>query len=244
MAKLLELLEELQVVDLKLRRMREFIDNFENYQQELEREREEVKERLEQEKKKLEEMKKLRMKKELDLQEGEEHIKKCSARLYTVKSNREYEATLKEIEEQKEKNSQLETELLLLYDQLDQEEEKIKQLKAEIEQEFKILEQKEKELKEKLEQAKKQVPEQEKEREELVAQIPSEAYETYQLIQQKLGDPALTRVIDEVCQSCFRRIPSQMYIEVLMGDKVWTCPGCHRILIHRELDFLPADFPY
>ena len=244
MAKLLELLEELQVVDLKLRRMREFIDNFENYQQELEREREEVKERLEQEKKKLEEMKKLRMKKELDLQEGEEHIKKCSARLYTVKSNREYEATLKEIEEQKEKNSQLETELLLLYDQLDQEEEKIKQLKAEIEQEFKILEQKEKELKEKLEQAKKQVPEQEKEREELVAQIPSEAYETYQLIQQKLGDPALTRVIDEVCQSCFRRIPSQMYIEVLMGDKVWTCPGCHRILIHRELDFLPEDFPY
>jgi len=244
LAKLLELLEELQVVDLKLRRMREFIDNFENYQQELEREREEVKERLEQEKKKLEEMKKLRMKKELDLQEGEEHIKKCSARLYTVKSNREYEATLKEIEEQKEKNSQLETELLLLYDQLDQEEEKIKQLKAEIEQEFKILEQKEKELKEKLEQAKKQVPEQEKEREELVAQIPSEAYETYQLIQQKLGDPALTRVIDEVCQSCFRRIPSQMYIEVLMGDKVWTCPGCHRILIHRELDFLPADFPY
>jgi len=244
LAKLLELLEELQVVDLKLRRMREFIDNFENYQQELEREREEVKERLEQEKKKLEEMKKLRMKKELDLQEGEEHIKKCSARLYTVKSNREYEATLKEIEEQKEKNSQLETELLLLYDQLDQEEEKIKQLKAEIEQEFKILEQKEKELKEKLEQAKKQVPEQEKEREELVAQIPSEAYETYQLIQQKLGDPALTRVIDEVCQSCFRRIPSQMYIEVLMGDKVWTCPGCHRILIHRELDFLPEDFPY
>ena len=244
MARLLELLEELQVVDLKLKRMREFIDNFEKYQQELEREREEVKERLEQEKKKLEEMKKLRMKKELDLQEGEEHIKKCSARLYTVKTNREYEATLKEIEEQKEKNSQLETELLLLYDQLDQEEEKIKQLKAEIEQEFKILEQKEKELKEKLEQAKKQVPEQEKEREELVAQIPSEAYETYQLIQQKLGDPALTRVIDEVCQSCFRRIPSQMYIEVLMGDKVWTCPGCHRILIHRELDFLPEDFPY
>ncbi len=244
MAKLLELLEDLQVVDLKLKRMKEFIENYSQYLSKLEQESEEVKLRFEQEKKKLEEMKKLRMKKELDLKEGEEHIKKCNARLYTVKTNREYEATLKEIEEQKEKNSQLETELLLLYDQIDEEEERLKQAKVEMEQELKLLEQKEKELKEKLEQAKNLVPEQEKLREELTAQLPSEAYETYQIIQQRLGDPALTRVIDEVCQSCFRRIPSQMYIEVMMGDKVWTCPGCHRILVHRQLDFLPEDFPY
>ena len=113
MAKLLEVLEQLQEVDLKLSRIKQFIENYDNLQKELDQEKQQAKQRYQNEKQKLEDMIKLKMKKELDLKQGEEHIKKCNARLYSVKTNKEYEATLKEIEEQKEKNSQLETELLI-----------------------------------------------------------------------------------------------------------------------------------
>ena len=244
MAKLIEVLEQLQEVDLKLSRIKQFIENYDNLQKELDQEKQQAKQRYQNEKQKLEDMIKLKMKKELDLKQGEEHIKKCNARLYSVKTNKEYEATLKEIEEQKEKNSQLETELLILYDQIDEEEVKLKEAQKQLEQEEREIEQKKKELEEKLKKARELLPDFEKQRQEIVSQLNSDAYETYTLIQEKFGNPALTRVIDEVCQSCFRRIPSQMYIEVMMGETVWTCPGCHKILVHREKDFLPEDFPY
>lgn len=241
MAKNLEALERLQEIDLRLDRLRHFIDHYQDFIQELEEQKDLIKKRNETEKSFLDELKKARMKKELDLKQGEEHISKCNARLYAVKTNKEYEATLKEIEEQRKKSSDLETEILLLYDQIDQAEIGFKEAKKQSEQEGIETEDKKKELAKKLERAQAILPDEEKAREGILSLVPKDFLENYYFLQQRLGARAFARVIDKVCQTCFRIIPSQMYNEVLVGEKMLTCPGCNRILTHREKEFLTED---
>jgi len=245
LAKILELLERLQEIDLRLDRLRYFIEHFSDFLAELGKEEEEIKKFFEEKKRNLEELKKQRSRKELDLQEGEEHIKKCSTRLYTVKSNKEYDALLKEIETQKEKNSQIETELLILYDQIDDEEKKFKEAQKESTQAQEEVLKRKKGLEEKLNRAKALLPEVEKEREGLIGSITKgDALEQYQWLQEKLGVKVMSRVVEEVCQNCYRRIPSQIFNEVLSGEKVITCPGCNRIMVCREKEFIGNNWEF
>jgi len=245
LAKILELLEQLQEIDLRRERLIYFIEHFSDFLAELEKEEAETKKFLEEKRHDFEELKKQRSRKELDLQEGEEHIKKCSARLYTVKSNKEYDALLKEIEAQKEKNSQIETELLILYDQIDEEEKKFKEAQKEFAQAQAEVVKRKKGLEEKLNRAKALLPEVEKERKELVGSIKlGDALEQYQWLQEKLGVKVMTRVVEEVCQNCYRRVPSQMFNEVLSGEKVITCPGCNRIMVYRQQEFIDNNWEF
>ncbi len=238
MAKNLEILEQLQELDLRLDRLRNFIGHYQDFIQALDEERAGMKLRAEEEKIKLDELKKMKGRKELDLKAGEEHIAKCSTRLYAVKTNKEYEGTLKEIGEQKHKNSEIETEILILYDQIDQEEQSLKDARNKFELEEKEVEQKKSELAKKLERAEALLPREEKSREGILSLVPKDFLESYIFIQERLGARALARLIDKICQSCFRVVPSQMYNEVLIGANLLTCPGCNRILVHRETEFL------
>ncbi len=245
MSKLLEPLGRLQEVDLRIDRLRQFIDHYPELVKAMEEEHAEVKKRAEDEKAKLDELKKQKAKRELDLQQGEEHIVKCNARLYAVKTNKEYEATLKEIENQKKKNSEIETGILLTYDQIDQEEQRLQEARKRLNQEEGEAEQKKKALAQKLERARALLPTEEKSREQILLEAPKDFLENYRWIQERLGVKALTRVVDKICQSCFRVLPSQMYNETMVGNKMLTCPGCNRILIYREQEFLAEkDFDF
>ena len=241
MEKLLKILERLQETDIRIDRIRHFMDHYQDSVKQMDNEQAELKNRADEEKASLDSLKKEKSKKELDLQDGEEHIKKCNVRLNSVKTNKEYEATLKEIEEQKQKISDIETEVLLLYDRSDQEEQKLKDARKKLESEEINIESKKKDLAQKLERAKAALPGEEKARAEIMPQLRPDALENYQWLQQRLGARVLTRLVDETCRSCFRKVPSQMYNEVLAGNNVITCPGCNRIMVYRETEFLSQD---
>jgi len=245
LANLGEDLARLQEVDLKIDKIKNFIDHYDDFGKKLDAEKAEIKGQADEEKATLDELKKQKAKLELDLKEGEEHIKKCNGRLYQVKTNKEYEGTLKEIEEQKRKNSDIETELLLIFDRIDEETKKLAEARAKLEVEEKQVEQKKKELAQKLERAKALLPVAEKERVEAVAALKPDVLETYLWLQERIGARVVARAAGEICQSCFLKMNSQMYNEVLVGQKLLSCPGCNRFLIYREKDFLAGqDFEF
>jgi predicted nucleic acid-binding Zn-ribbon protein len=117
----------------------------------------------------------------------------------------------------------------------------LKQARSSLESEDKQIEDKKKELAKKLERAKAALPVVEQKRSEIIPKVRPDALENYQWLQSKLGAKVLTRLIDETCQSCFRKVPSQMYNEVLAGNNLLTCPGCNRIMVYRETEFLSND---
>lgn len=241
MARQMEALERLQETDIRIDRIKNFIDHYSDFVDELDREFAELKRLADEEKNTLDGLKKERAKLELDLKDGEEHIKRCNVRLYAVKTNKEYEATLKEIGEQKAKNSETETSLLLLYDQVDAEEKKLAEAREKVAREEKQIQVKKKELAQKLERGNARLPQEEKAKLELVAELKPDALELYQWLQSKMGPKVLGRVVNEVCQSCFRKINSQMYNETLGGEHLVQCPGCNRILVHKTEEFLAGE---
>jgi len=238
--KQLDLLEKIQEIDLSLKYAREFLEDLPRLKEEIEDQCRTEEEKLADEKAHLDEARKERKRKEHELEDGEEHLKKSHGRLNAVKTNKEYDAMLLEIENQKQRNSQLEEDILLLYDQLDELERRTKEMETGLKSFMQEQEEKKRELEEKRKVTAENISRLEDEREGVNRLIEPEIIATYERIRQRLGDPALARAVDEVCTSCYRRIPPQMYNEVLKGDRVHTCPNCQRILVYREAEFLAA----
>ncbi len=157
-------------------------------------------------------------------------ISKFNRQLSEVKTNKEYSALLKEIEEAKGKVDALEEEIIkemLAADEIENE------IKASG-QEFKEAEEKYSKNKELLLQKKKEWEMRRenliKEKKELIPLIPSEQVNLYLRISVKKEGVALSPVNDDFCSMCHMRIRPQVLNELKGQEKLVVCENCGRIL--------------
>jgi uncharacterized protein len=152
-----------------------------------------------------------------------------------VKSNIEYDALAKEIDDAYEKMGKNETVL--------QKEVRTKktELTESLAQLQKVLDELNNELKEKQEELtalKKQTEEEEAElnrqREELVAKISPEDLDFYERINIAKPGDAVAIVRKGSCLGCYNSIPPQRVIEIKMADRFFNCESCGRILISED----------
>ena len=236
----IEQLQALQALDLQLGACRKLVDGFPAGLAALEEERAREGSALEQEREGLGQLQKERRRKVGGLQDGEEQLKKSQAKLYAVKTNKEYEATLKEIEGLRGKNSALEEEILLLYDQIEAAEAKLKEReKAWQDYERKFQEEK-RTLTEHRDRAETEAQELEARRAELTPRLSESELGLYERLRRSLGDPVVVPAEKEVCTACNRMMPAQLYIQVLKNEQVIHCPLCGRYLVHSPV---PANVP-
>ena len=87
---------------------------------------------VEAEREQLEALKKRRREKDTQLQTGQETLKRTRERLLEVKTNKEYQSMLKEIETLETKNSRMEDEIISLLDELDRLETAVKTKEGEL----------------------------------------------------------------------------------------------------------------
>lgn len=196
----------------------------------------EVRDKIEKEKEIVEELEKERRKKEKELEGEKEKIKKLEVKLYDVKTNKEYQALLKEIESAKEANDRTEEDVLVLMD-------KVEDLKKDYETsqvELKRLE-KESEI-EKTEIQKETrsmdavIAKLTTERDNLLSIVSENLRTTYNILREKRGGIAVSNVRNGVCLGCNMNIPPQLFIEVTKNKQLIQCPSCNRILFFREDD--------
>lgn len=153
-----------------------------------------------------------------------------------LKSNKEYDAMAKEIEnantkiEENEKKlkdgftakkDKLKNELSLIRGQLDEVNEELEQNSKELEELTKQTEEEEKELLAK--------------RQEVLPQISSEDMEFYDRVNKVKYGEAIAVVRKGSCLGCYSSIPPQKTIEIRMAERFFTCESCGRILIAEEL---------
>lgn len=226
----LELLWEIQKIDLDLRQIRDEQDRFPREMRKLDEKQSIEKERLQKEKEKIGSLEKERRQKESHLTAEIDRIKKAEGKMSEVKTNKEYQALLNEMEAFKAANSR--------------EEEAILQILEEIDELRKVFSKKEKELaaaQEKIEAERKTIQERmtqndallKKEmerREALSKQLESRLYGLYNTLTEKRQGIGVVTVRHETCQGCFVHIPPQMFIEVQKNKDLIRCPNCNRIL--------------
>jgi len=118
----LQLLKMLQVIDIKILDTREdkkrVPEKLESLKAELAEKRNEHKDHEDH----FEELKVARREKERGLEEQNDHIRKIRDRIQAIKTNKEYQAMLKEIETIEGRKSGIEDEILVVLEGLDEEE--------------------------------------------------------------------------------------------------------------------------
>lgn len=172
---------------------------------------------------------------ESDVQMHLDRIKKSEAKLSTVKTNKEYQSSLKEIEDLKSMSSKKEDDMIEFLDRIEEAENVLKVKMAEFsELESQIKTEKERIQKE-AEEGRQRLGNLGADLETVSSGIDAEMLATYNQIKANQTDKiGIVAVKDAVCQGCHMNIPPQMYNELQRGDSLKRCPVCERIIYWRD----------
>ena len=192
--------------------------------------------KVEREKTIIEELDKERKKKERDLEVEREKIKKLESKLYDLKTNKEYQALLKEIETIKTTNDTLEEEILVLMDKVEEFKKDfentqifLKTRQAEIDDEKKT-------LRDEISSIDRDIASLTKHRDDLLVLISQNLRTIYEMLREKRNGVAVVNVRNGVCLGCYMNIPPQLFIEVTKNLQIINCPSCNRIFFYAEED--------
>jgi hypothetical protein len=150
--------------------------------------------------------------------------------MFEVKTNKEYQALLNEIEILKEANSREEEEILQVMDEIEELKKNLLKREKEMAVTLEKIEAEIKVIQEKMVQGGVIWKEQVERMEVLSKQLESKLFKLYNTLKEKRQGVGVVSVKHETCQGCFVNIPPQMYIEVQKNNALIRCPNCNRIL--------------
>lgn len=171
---------------------------------------------------------------ESDIKDNEQHIQRSREKTKSIKSNKEYQALLKEIEETEKKNIVLEEEVLkCMYEKeessviLQQEKDKFHSLQEKYADEKKIYDVRRKEIEQQYEKLA-------SEKTVLAKQLPENIKKRYDYLRKVSNGVAVGFVEKGTCTACHTIIPPQYVIELRKSKEINYCMTCQRFLIWRD----------
>lgn len=171
---------------------------------------------------------------ESDIEMNNDTISKGKERLNTVKTNKEYQALLKGIEELNKKNSNIEEDMLGLLEQ-------IEETKSSLEiknNEFENLKQEVQKEKENIingsAQAKEKLSELGNDRVKVSEMLKPDIYKKFKMVQDQVSGPVIVPVKGVVCDGCNMNIPPQMRNDLKKFESLKFCPFCFRLIYWEE----------
>lgn len=202
--------------------------------QKLEEDLNAIEKQMEEELTQLETHKGKRRKAEQEIDDLESRIEKTNVKLSNIKSNKEYSAVLKEIDDLNAAKVLLEDQIIEIMEQTEALEDRHVAIKA-----------KRGELKEKFEKDRGRILKElkaldkgfkslEKKRANFCQDIDVTLINRYNLLREHKEGLAISPVVKGVCQTCHMGIPPQKFNELIRGDELMTCPHCKRIMYWGE----------
>jgi hypothetical protein len=230
----LKILVGLQEVDSTLLAVAEQIDSLPDKLEQYKAPFKEVTDLLQNAKTQSEVLIKKKKDKDLQLDEFQGKIDKLKSRSADVKTNKEYEANLKEIETFEKNRYKIEDEVLTMMEEIEafantlkEEEVKGKEAEKVFKQEEGNIEEEKKKLFSELESIKAK-------RAEYIDKLDKKTYDRYMKLLRKLGGLAVVEVRNEICLGCNTNIPPQLYSNIIKGEDVCTCFFCNRLLYYKD----------
>ena len=186
--------------------------------------------RMEEKQEMLNSAQRLRKELEREVEELEGRQNKSKQRLLEVKSNKEYQATLKEIDDIEDLIRKREDQILEQMEVAESLANEIREHERLLSEAHKRLEQEGAQLEKEAAEADTLITSLEEERERLKPQIPAEMWQKYQLLSANRGGVALAPVNRATCQVCHMNLPPQLFIDLQRNEKMMHCPNCQRII--------------
>ena len=168
--------------------------------------------------------------KERELDDTNEKIKKLKTRTTEIKTNKEYQAHLKEIESVEKERNNIEDEILMVMEEIDTSSKEIESGEAKLRTEKDKIEVFKKKLESEMLEAERELLPLKEIRSKIVAAVDEELYGQYITLFESCSGLAVTEAKEEICLGCNMNIPPQLFVEIKRDEEIFHCPQCRRIL--------------
>ncbi len=167
---------------------------------------------------------------EQDLDAHESHTEKMKSRLSELKSNKEYQAHLFEIEVANKKKGVIEEKILLCMEKIEQLQREAKDAQEKLSTVEKVFAQEKQTLDELEQRLSTELADLEAQQEVRSAHVDKGLLSRYHSIKALRKDHALAEIKDGICSGCRLQLPPQLISEVKRAQDLHTCPYCRRML--------------
>jgi predicted nucleic acid-binding Zn-ribbon protein len=168
---------------------------------------------------------------EMEIRDLEEKQKKYQSQLFSVKTNREYDAVTHEIESVKQSVESREGRILELMDMEEEGKKHIEAITQELETLKKRYESKKAQLDKQMKRTEKRELEIRDKRNNLLHRLKPQTAAAYKRILNGKNGLAVVPIVRNACGGCQRTLPPQRVLEVRQMNRLYVCDMCGRILI-------------
>ncbi|MCP4022453.1 MAG: nucleotide-binding protein, partial [Desulfobacteraceae bacterium] len=226
----IETLIKLQEAETEIVRIQSVLEKVEKQKEELEKKLRQFEKALNKYQKELLQSQTICKDQEREIKVVDDRIIKSNENLRMVKTNKEYQVLLREVDDNKKRKDALETELLENLDEND----KITEIVEERSKEYKLLKaqisEEQGNIDSKATDDRELLQEYQERQEKIGRNLDAGLISRFSKISKMTKGLAVVRVKNEVCMGCFMNIPPQLYIEVQKFNDLVLCPQCSRIL--------------
>ena len=165
----------------------------------------------------------------------DQQIGKSEEKLRSVKTNKEYQSMLKEIDELKLKSSNMEDRMLESLDRIEIIEKETSVKKSDLADVKVEVADKQADILKTAETQRQSLARLKADRDATLEAVPPKLKALYAKVQQQGNGVAVAAIVDAVCQVCRMNIPPQLYNELQRFDEIRMCPNCQRIIYPKAL---------
>lgn len=167
---------------------------------------------------------------ELELGTKEESIKKLQGQLFQLKTNKEYNTMMQQIEGTKADISVIEDKILQIFEQIDKVKGDVEIQKQKIKEEERILNEEKKKIEERIAVIADRISQLDGQRKQIIPGIDSKIFAQYERILLNRDGLAIVSIKDSSCQGCNMFMPPQVTNLIKMYEHIITCETCNRML--------------
>lgn len=167
-----------------------------------------------------------------DVESFKDKLSKYKTQLMEVKTNKEYQAMLHEIENTNQEIRTIEDQTLEQMVKTEESEQQLEEAKQKLATQESLLSKKRDELESSGLKIQGNIDQFKDERDQLEKQIQDEILQQYKKIALARNQIALAEAKDQSCQACHVRLRPQLFNEIKTNQKIITCESCNRILYY------------
>jgi uncharacterized protein len=157
-------------------------------------------------------------------------INKSNAKLRAVKTNKEYQSILKEIDDIRKKNSDIEDRMIAFLDEIESAEAAVREKETQLAAFIQSSREKKESLSARAQRERQAVEALNQKKTQVSAKADPQIITILDEVKKKVRGMAVAPVQQSVCMGCHMNIPAQLFNELQRFDELRFCPHCHRII--------------
>ena len=178
---------------------------------------------------------------ERELATQEDLLHKVRSRLSELKTNKEYQAHLFEIEQARKKKDAIEETVLETMERVEENKKAIAELEVEVQEAQRVFDEEKARLESQFAELTTELDDLKQQQQRVADTVEKPLLARYNRLKTMRKGYAVAEVVDGSCAGCRLQLPPQLVAEVRRGNELLDCSYCHRILFmahHLEVETL------